>query len=192
MTTNEIIIAIVTAVLVVFSLTVALVIPKRSPGFPGRHLGVFLAITAVLAGGMIATIEVLGTEEEAAAEVAPAAEGGGEPAAPAETPTEATPPAETAEAAPPVETVEPAPAVEGDPAAGKEIFASAGCVACHTLADAGATGAVGPNLDEAKPPYDLVIDRVTNGQGAMPPFAGTLDETQIQDVAAYVVQATSG
>ena len=43
-----------------------------------------------------------------------------------------------------------------------------------------------PNLDEAKPPYDLVVDRVTNGKGVMPPFKGQLSEQQIQDVAAYV------
>ena len=54
---------------------------------------------------------------------------------------------------------------------------SAGCVGCHTLADAGATGTVGPNLDEAKPPYDLVVKRVTNGMGAMPPFKGQLSDT---------------
>ena len=70
--------------------------------------------------------------------------------------------------------------------AGKEVFESAGCVGCHTLADAGATGTVGPNLDEAKPPADLVVTRVTNGMGAMPPFKGQLSEKQIQDVAAYV------
>ena len=69
---------------------------------------------------------------------------------------------------------------------GKEVFESAGCVGCHTLADAGATGTVGPNLDEAKPPADLVVTRVTNGMGAMPPFKGQLSEKQIQDVAAYV------
>ena len=44
----------------------------------------------------------------------------------------------------------------------------------------------GPNLDEAKPPYDLVVTRVTNGMGAMPPFKGQLSDKQIQDVAAYV------
>jgi cytochrome c oxidase subunit 2 len=33
------------------------------------------------------------------------------------------------------------------PAASKALFASAGCAGCHTLADAGATGTVGPNLD---------------------------------------------
>ena len=77
-------------------------------------------------------------------------------------------------------------------AAGKKVFESAGCVSCHTLADAGATGTVGPNLDEAKPPHALVIMRVTNGKGAMPPFKDSLSEQQINDVAAYVVQATSG
>jgi len=33
---------------------------------------------------------------------------------------------------------------------------------------------------------------VSNGQGGMPPFAGQLSDEQIQDVAAYVVQAASG
>ena len=74
----------------------------------------------------------------------------------------------------------------GDPAAGKEIFVSAGCVSCHTLADAGATGTIGPNLDEAKPDAALVTDRVTNGAGAMPAFEGQLSEQQIADVSAYV------
>jgi mono/diheme cytochrome c family protein len=76
---------------------------------------------------------------------------------------------------------------QGNPAAGKAIFTgSAGCTNCHTLADAGSTGTVGPNLDDAKPPFSLVVDRVTNGKGVMPPFKGTLTPTQIQDVAAYV------
>ncbi len=77
-------------------------------------------------------------------------------------------------------------AAAGDPTAGKAVFASAGCGSCHTLADAGATGAVGPNLDEAKPPAELVVDRVTNGKGVMPPFGDQLSEQQIADVAAYV------
>ena len=76
---------------------------------------------------------------------------------------------------------------QGDAAAGKEVFlGTAGCGSCHTLADAGTSGTVGPNLDDAMPSADLVVDRVTNGQGAMPPFAGTLTEQQINDVAAYV------
>ena len=50
----------------------------------------------------------------------------------------------------------------------------------------GATGTIGPNLDQAQPPADLVVERVTNGLGAMPSFRDSLSEQQIQDVAAYV------
>jgi cytochrome c2 len=40
-----------------------------------------------------------------------------------------------------------APTLVGNPAGGKAVFASSGCGACHTLAAAGATGTIGPNLD---------------------------------------------
>jgi mono/diheme cytochrome c family protein len=204
MTTNEIILAVVTAVLVVFSLTVALVVPKRDPEFPGRRgLAVFFAVSAVFVGGVLAAVEAVGEEQEAEAveisdtsaqETAPPAEPPAGESAPAEPPAGESAPAEStsgetsAPAAPPA-----APA--GDPVAGKDVFLNvAGCGSCHTLADAGTTGNVGPNLDDAKPPLDLVIDRVTNGKPPMPAFGadGILTETQIQDVAAYVVQATSG
>jgi cytochrome c6 len=79
------------------------------------------------------------------------------------------------------------PAGEGDPAAGKEVFLGApACGGCHTLADAGTSGTVGPNLDDSQPSFELVVDRVTNGQGGMPSFSSTLSEQQIADVAAYV------
>jgi mono/diheme cytochrome c family protein len=74
------------------------------------------------------------------------------------------------------------------PTDGKSIFTTT-CGSCHTLSDAGTTGTVGPNLDAAKPAKALVIDRVTNGQGAMPSFKGSLDEAQIQAVAEYVSSA---
>jgi mono/diheme cytochrome c family protein len=80
----------------------------------------------------------------------------------------------------------------GVPVAGKAVFESAGCASCHTLKDAGSTGTVGPNLDQAKPALSLVVARVTKGQGAMPPFKGQLKDKQIADVAAYVVKATGG
>jgi mono/diheme cytochrome c family protein len=80
----------------------------------------------------------------------------------------------------------------GDATAGKQVFETAGCKGCHTLKDAGATGTVGPNLDQAKPPLSLVVTRVVNGQGQMPPFKGTLSDKQIANVAAYVVKATGG
>lgn len=74
------------------------------------------------------------------------------------------------------------------PTDGKTIFTQT-CASCHTLADAGTTGTVGPNLDAAKPSQALVVDRVTNGQGAMPSFKDSLDEGQIQAVAEYVSSA---
>jgi len=109
---------------------------------------------------------------------------------------EATPTPSTVQGSLPTATTTaeqlPAMALTGDPTKGKEVFETAGCKSCHTLADAGATGTVGPNLDDAKPDKDLVITRVTKGMGAMPPFKGQLTDQQIADVAAYVVQATGG
>jgi mono/diheme cytochrome c family protein len=82
---------------------------------------------------------------------------------------------------------------DGDAAAGKEIFlGAAGCGSCHTLADAGTSGTIGPNLDDSQPSFDLAVDRVTNGSGAMPPFADQLSEQQIADVATYVSTAAGG
>ena len=84
---------------------------------------------------------------------------------------------------------------DGGETDGKAIFASAGCGGCHTLADAGSSGTVGPNLDEAKPSKELAVDRVTNGQGGMPSFKGQLSDEQIQavaDVRQLRPQASSG
>ena len=86
----------------------------------------------------------------------------------------------------------PALALEGDATAGKEVFASAGCAACHTLSEANASGTVGPNLDDAKPSDELVVQRVTLGQGGMPSFKDQLQPQQIADVAAFVSSATGG
>ena len=91
------------------------------------------------------------------------------------------------------ETTDTGGAVEGDPTAGKQVFlGAAACGGCHTLADAGTTGTVGPNLDDAQPDADLVVDRVTNGAGVMPSFADTLSEQEIQNVAAYVSSVAGG
>ena len=73
-----------------------------------------------------------------------------------------------------------------DAAAGKEVFASAGCGGCHTFSAAGSSGSVGPNLDDASPSFDKVVSQVTNGGGPMPSFKGDLTQQQIQDVAAFV------
>ncbi|TML44418.1 MAG: cytochrome c, partial [Actinobacteria bacterium] len=89
------------------------------------------------------------------------------------TSTSTTTPAPTTSASTSTTTTTPAPA--GNAAAGKTVFTgSAGCSGCHTLADAGATGTVGPNLDQLKPPYDKVVTQVTNGGAVMPAFKSTL------------------
>ena len=78
-------------------------------------------------------------------------------------------------------------------AAGKSEFET-NCSSCHTLADAGATGEIGPNLDQLKPEIAVVETQVINGGGAMPAFQGTLSEEEIAAVAAYVstVAGTEG
>ena len=77
-------------------------------------------------------------------------------------------------------------------AQGRQVFLSAGCAGCHTLADAGATGTVGPDLDSAQPSASLVAERVRDGKGVMPSFAGKLSDAEIAAVAAYVSSSASG
>ena len=74
----------------------------------------------------------------------------------------------------------------GNPERGKTVFAQAGCGGCHTLAAAGSSGSVGPNLDEERPSLDKVLERVTEGEGVMPSFKDQLSGQEIQDVAAFV------
>ncbi len=78
----------------------------------------------------------------------------------------------------------------GNVTTGKSLFASNGCGGCHTLKSSGATGTVGPNLDNEQPSYTLVIERVTSGKRVMPSYSGSLSKAQIQDLAAYVSTAT--
>jgi mono/diheme cytochrome c family protein len=114
--------------------------------------------------------------------------GGGEEVAPVPETVEGTVPAATTSEATTGE--EPTTSLEGDAANGEMVYSSAGCGGCHALEAAGSTGNVGPNLDDAKPDFALVVDRVTNGQGVMPPFQGQLSEQEIADVAQYVVEST--
>jgi mono/diheme cytochrome c family protein len=74
----------------------------------------------------------------------------------------------------------------GTPAAdGKAVF-SANCATCHTLKAAGATGAVGPNLDQLKPSSATVQHQVEVGGGVMPAFKGKLTDAEIAAVADFV------
>ena len=77
-------------------------------------------------------------------------------------------------------------AASSDP---KQLFVQT-CGGCHTLADAGTTGTVGPNLDQLKPSLDRAVKQITNGGAVMPAFKGQLSDAQIQSLAEYVVKAT--
>jgi sulfite dehydrogenase len=151
---------IVAGAFILFALLTSMVIPRFRPDFPGKN-GVRLYVLAALVFfvGTLAAVEGFAKEEPEGEAGAHGGESAGKPSG------------------------GPSPAVV---AAGKKVFLSAGCVACHTLKDAKATGNVGPNLDQAKPPKALVVDRVTNGKGAMPPFKGQLSAQQIDAVATYV------
>jgi mono/diheme cytochrome c family protein len=154
---NDVIIGVAALVLVVFSLVVSIVIPRRDPGFPARRMGVFTAVAVVLVVIMLGSVELVGEAHEAEG-----AEEGGE-SVPAET-----------------------DGGGGDVAAGEAIFVES-CGSCHTLEEAGTSGTVGPNLDESMLDLPAVVEQVTNGGGAMPAFGGQLSEEEIQNVAAFVV-----
>jgi cytochrome c553 len=168
---NDVILGAAALVLVVFSLVVSLVIPRRDAGFPGRNLKIFTLVSILLVVAMLASVEVFGAEHEA--------EEGGE-AAETETGTEDGGGGGGGGG-------QGGGGAQGDPAAGEEVFASAGCGSCHTLQEAGASGTVGPNLDESSIDEAGAAQQVAEGGGGMPPFSGQLSEEQIQDVAAFVV-----
>src|SRR5262249_49429568 len=95
--------------------------------------------------------------------------------------------------------------VTGDPAAGKTVFTgTAGCAGCHTLAAAGATGTVGPNLDTSlaesagsTPLPEFIKESITDpnkviasGYAAniMPSnFGTTLSSTDIDNLVALIM-----
>lgn len=88
-----------------------------------------------------------------------------------------------------------APNIEGEATAsgpGVAFTESQSCGSCHTLAALGWGGNIGPNLDNAKPDYALVVERVTNGKAPMPAFKGTLTDAQIKCVSTVVANTSGG
>ena len=100
----------------------------------------------------------------------------------------------------PAETT-PAPAAPNTNA-GKAVFATAGCGACHQLAAAGSSGKIGPNLDQALAGKDaaFIEKSITDpnaeiakgyAKGIMPTnFGQTLSKTQLKDLVDFLVAAT--
>lgn len=86
------------------------------------------------------------------------------------------------------------PPVAGGDAAklakGRDLFANWSCGSCHSLSDAGADGHVGPAFDgNTALTEPFVVNRVTNGQGAMPAFGGQMTDAEIATIAHYIVTA---
>jgi sulfite dehydrogenase len=80
-------------------------------------------------------------------------------------------------------------------ALGKTLFtvgAVPPCAICHTLKDAGTSGAVGPVLDELQPTADRVLTALRGGIGAMPSYRGNLSDEQMRALALYVAKASGG
>jgi mono/diheme cytochrome c family protein len=167
------------AAFVVFALLSAFVIPRARPDFPGRSVKLFVLVSLIFTVGMLSAIIALAKEpkeHEAATETTTS-----QPAAP------------------------PPPAAAGNAAAGKTLFASNGCASCHTFRPAGATGKVGPDLDnvaadakKAGQPLDAYVHEsivdpnayVVPGfpKGVMPSFS-SLSPQQVDDLVAFVTQS---
>ena len=175
-TGQEVGLAVVAGVFIAFALASSFFFPRRNPDFPGARMRWFVVASILLFLAMMSAVLVFARESEEAEGAA----GHGEE--PAETQTVPGPEPEEEEDA----------GSQGDAEAGAAVFEEAGCGGCHTLEAAGSSGTVGPNLDESQPEFSLVVDRVTNGAGAMPAFGDRLDDEQITNVAAYVVASTGG
>ena len=85
---------------------------------------------------------------------------------------------------------------------GKTVFTESGCGGCHTLADAGTTGSIGPDLDEGLAGQDEAFIResivdpsadVAEGfsDGIMPPnFGDTLKPAELDALVKYLAEVT--
>lgn len=172
---------IVAGTFIAFAFITSIWIPGKRPDFPA-NLPLFITICVVLFAAQMGTVYWVAETQAIEASEAHETTEPGEETEPTDTEPTVT---ETEPTVTETEPTETEPTGEGDAAAGKEVF-SANCSACHTLSDAGASGSVGPNLDDSQPDLELVVDRVTNGSGAMPSFGDDLSEQQITDVATYV------
>lgn len=96
------------------------------------------------------------------------------------------------------------PGGEGNPEAGGEVFAEAGCGGCHTYEPAGTMADIGPSLDDladlAENADQGTLEEFTRTsivnpnayveegyeEGVMPPFDGS--EQQLADLVAFLTQ----
>jgi cytochrome c551/c552 len=177
-TSHEIGLAVAGAIFITFALLSAFVFPRFDPNFPGgKGLRWYIPLCFVFFLGMLGSVLYFGREQK------------------------------TAEAAPPTQTAPGGGAAAGDAAAGKAVFTSAGCAACHTFAPAGSTGTIGPDLNKLKdyadkagvPIVQFTTDAIIHPPAKyVPPgipltmpttFGQSLSSKQIADLVAFL---TSG
>jgi cytochrome c551/c552 len=154
-TDQKIELAVVGGLFIAFALISSFVLPRRNPNFPGSGLRWYLLACGGFFVAMMATIIFLAKEPATA-------EAGKENAAESTTtlPTN----------------------VAGNAEAGKAVFTSAGCGACHTFKAAASTGTVGPDLDK------LQESATAAKAGSLPEFA----HESIVDPNAYVAPGYAG
>jgi outer membrane protein assembly factor BamB len=83
-----------------------------------------------------------------------------------------------------------APGPSPTSATGKQLFQK-NCASCHALAAAGASGTIGPNLDQLHPSAARVKRQVINGGTIMPSFKGRLTTNQIEALSSYVAKVAN-
>src|SRR5262245_20676858 len=97
----------------------------------------------------------------------------------------------------------------GNLAAGKKAFTDNGCGACHTLAAAGSTGTIGPDLDKSKsyasaagqPLEDFIHESIVDPnkfieqgyqKGIMPETFSSLPQSTLDALVAFIAQSAKG
>jgi mono/diheme cytochrome c family protein len=183
-TGHEIGLAIAGACFIVFALLCSFYFPTKNPNFPGeRGLQWFLPVSVALFMCMLGAVLYFGQEKRLSQNEAQAATN------------------------PPSTTTTSSSAPSGNPTAGKAVFMSAGCNACHTFTPAGASGKVGPDLDHladyaskaGEPLPSYVEGAITHPPpkyvppgfptNAMPTtFGKSLSQQQINDLVAFLTQ----
>lgn len=179
--------AVIAGCFILFALLSSFVLPRYRPDFPGgRGLRWFIVAVLILTAGMLSAVVFLAAESKGESEASQAENAVG--------------------ATKPLPTTTPS-APTGDPVAGKALFTSAGCAACHTYTPAGSSATVGPNLDnlaaDAKKANRGSVEEYATesigdpnayvapgfASGVMPPdFGQTLSKSQIADLVAFLTQ----
>lgn len=77
----------------------------------------------------------------------------------------------------------------GNPIAGKKVWITSNCGACHSLKAANATGTIGMDFDYLKPTQEMIAETVPAGGDVMPAYP-SLTKKQINDLSAFVYKST--